>query len=279
MTIQLALIGEKISRSRMPKLQMYLAQMRGIDLHYELIDVDGQSDFVLADALHRLKELGYHGANITQPFKQQAWQLVHASQPSDNQLGAYNTLTFNHTNSGLFGTSTDRSGFVSAYQRRLGYHPPGRVLLAGAGGVGRSIAFGLAELGVDLLCIYDSHLAQAEDLAATLPHISCLVVRSEEEFISLAPHVDGLVNCTPKGMYYLPESVFPCSAIGTQQWVFDAVYTPLETEFIKHSQRAGLAIISGFDLWIHQGLDAFEVFTDTRVEVSDELMNETLHWL
>ncbi len=279
MTIQLALIGEKIGQSRMPKLQMYLAKLSGVDLHYEIIDVDGQSDFVLADALQRLKQLGFHGANITQPFKQQAWHLVHASQPSDNQLGAYNTLTFDHTNGGLLGTSTDRSGFVSAFRRRLEGHSPGRVLLAGAGGVGRSVAFGLAELGVDLLCIYDTNRSQAEDLAAALPHVSSLVVRSEEEFISLAPHMDGLVNCTPKGMYYLPESSFPASVIGQQQWAFDAVYTPLQTEFVKHGQRAGLEIISGFDLWIHQGLDAFEIFTGTRVEANDALLEETLSWL
>ena len=279
MTIQLALIGEKIGQSRMPKLQMYLAQLSGIDLHYELIDVDGQSDFVLADALQRLKQLGFQGTNITQPFKQQAWHIVHASQPSDSHLGAYNTLLFDHAKGGLFGTNTDRSGFVSAFQRRLAGQTPGRVLLAGAGGVGRSVAFALAELGVDLLCIYDTHRSQAEDLAAALPHVSCLVVRSEEEFISLAPHVDGLVNCTPKGMYYLPESAFPASVIGQQQWAFDAVYTPLQTEFIKHGQCAGLEIISGFDLWIHQGLDAFEVFTGTRLEASDTLLNETLSWL
>jgi shikimate dehydrogenase len=54
--------------------------------------------------------------------------------------------------------------------------------------------------------------------------------------------------------------------IGAQRWAFDAVYTPIDTEFLVQAHRQGLAIVSGFDLFIYQGLDAFEIFTGVRAD-------------
>jgi shikimate dehydrogenase len=54
--------------------------------------------------------------------------------------------------------------------------------------------------------------------------------------------------------------------IGAQSWAFDAVYTPIETRFLLDARDAGLEIISGYELFFHQGVDAFEVFTGVRVD-------------
>jgi shikimate dehydrogenase len=60
--------------------------------------------------------------------------------------------------------------------------------------------------------------------------------------------------------------------IGPQQWGFDAVYTPLQTRFLTACQQAGLATLSGFDLWVFQGIDAFNIFTGSEVRASKTLL-------
>ena len=85
-------------------------------------------------------------------------------------------------------------------------------------------------------------------------------------------NVDGLVNCTTQGTSASPQSAFPIEMIGTQQWGFDAVYTPLQTRFLIACQKAGLDTLSGFDLWVFQGIDAFNNFTGAEVCASKALL-------
>ena len=57
--------------------------------------------------------------------------------------------------------------------------------------------------------------------------------------------------------------------IGNQKWAFDAVYTNLDTEFIRTCRQADLQIVSGFELFFYQGLDSFEFWTATKVDEHD----------
>ena len=90
---------------------------------------------------------------------------------------------------------------------------------------------------------------------------------------------DGLVNCTALGMYQTPGSSIDLSLVSKQQWAFDAVYTPLKTEFMAHCQQSGMHCLSGFDLWFFQGLDAFQVFTGIKTQPDKNLKAEALSWL
>ena len=78
--------------------------------------------------------------------------------------------------------------------------------------------------------------------------------------------VDGVVNGTPVGMYFQPGSPVDLAAIGGQRWIFDAIYSPVETELMQRAAEVGLQRISGFDLFIGQAIDAFEIFTDHRLD-------------
>lgn len=257
---------------------MYLGQSVGRNIKYDLLDAALIPEFSLNKTIIDLKEQGWAGVNITQPFKQEAWRLAtRFSDIRSEALGACNTLKFSSEE--LLGSNTDLSGFRNGYIRKFKEAPAGRVAMLGAGGVGRSVAFALVELGATELYLFDNDQVQADSLQGNLAGASVKVCKSSGEFFELAREADGLVNCTPCGMYYMPESAFPSHIIGGQNWVFDAVYTPLETEFVKICINQGISVLSGYDLWIHQGLDAFELFTGMRIELSDELMRTTLSWL
>ncbi|MGB3556723.1 MAG: hypothetical protein WBA25_19015, partial [Jannaschia sp.] len=72
---------------------------------------------------------------------------------------------------------------------------------------------------------------------------------------------DGLVNCTPMGMAPHGGSAFDAAGIGGQGWAFDAVYTPTETPFLIAARAAGLAVMTGFDLFRFMAMASFAVYT------------------
>ena len=79
---------------------------------------------------------------------------------------------------------------------------------------------------------------------------------------------DGLVNCTPLGMVGYGGNAFAGIPLTGRKWVFDAVYTPLETPFLKESKAAGVDILGGYGLFLYQGVDAFELFTGRSVDAA-----------
>ena len=99
------------------------------------------------------RDAGYRGINITYPYKERVVQYLAAGDPAVQMMGACNTVLFEP--SGPQGFNTDHSGLVAAYRNRFGDASPGRVALAGAGGVGRAIGFALAGLGASELRLFD----------------------------------------------------------------------------------------------------------------------------
>jgi shikimate dehydrogenase len=134
--------------------------------------------------------------------------------------------------------------------------------MVGAGGVGRAIAFGLVALGMERLHLVDQNPDKAEGLAADLkqiaPHIATAVHRTAGE---AALGVNGLINSTPIGMVGYEGSVFRGEAMRGKAWAFDAVYTPVDTHFLRDAESAGLNIISGYELFFFQGVHAWDIFT------------------
>jgi shikimate dehydrogenase len=277
--IRIGLLGAGIAKSKMPRLQHYLAHLANTDLEYSLIDSQNLPAF---DPVHQIKKViaeGFHGINVTHPYKQQIYTLVNYPCIQGHELiGSYNTLLFKGKD--ILGANTDYSGFIKAYQKTFGDRLPGHVFICGTGGVGRAVAMGLKILGCNHMSIFDTTRSQAESLGHLLEsHGVSVQVVSEKNLASAIAAADGLVNCTTLGMYQTPGSAIDLSLVNKQQWAFDAVYTPLETEFISRCRHAGLHCLTGFDLWLFQGLDAFRIFTGIEILVNEEIKAEAIRWL
>lgn len=263
--LKLGLIGQSIAKSRAPSLHRMLGELHGVEVSYELHEPRDASPEAFAETLARLRAEGYRGCNVTFPYKQIA--VAHATEMNRAvaQVGSTNTLRFDGER--VFAANTDYTGFIRGYRGRIGDQPAGRVLLLGAGGVGRAVAFALFDLGATAVDVYDLNADGARALAQAL--IDAGFSARAVTFAQLpesAAAADGLVNCTPVGHYKTPGIPLDTRLIGGQRWAFDAVYTPLDTEFLVAAHGAGLAIVSGFDLFFYQGLDAYEIFADTRVD-------------
>lgn len=109
---------------------------------------------------------GYRGLNITYPYKERIVAYLDMPDPALRAIGACNTVLFGVGRP--VGWNTDCSGFMAAFRHHFGVAPPGRVAMAGTGGVGRAIAFGLCQLGASELRLFDVDGAKALALADAL---------------------------------------------------------------------------------------------------------------
>ena len=245
MPLKLGLLGSGISHSRMPLLQKHLGKISGLDIDYQLLDEpDHQLDPV--KKIRQIQQQGFQGINVTHPFKQKIVEVVARSYIAGHEaIGSYNTLRF--IEGDIVGANTDYSGFIRAYQYVRGEEQPGKVFMAGAGGVGRAVACALVELGCERLIIYDPVPEQAESLvnSLTLKNIDILVAEPDEK-AELIRASDGLVNCSNLGMHKYPGSAFDAELIDSQRWAFDAVYTPLETNLCPPAVKVTCSVFRVF---------------------------------
>ncbi len=259
----LGLVGARIGRSISPAMHEAAGRALGIDVRYHLIDshVLGFGPDSLPQLLTGAKLAGFSGLNVTFPFKEAVLRSLDSVEGAAEKVGAVNTVVVRDGR--LIGHNTDYSGFVGGWQRTLGNRNPGVAALIGAGGVGRAIAHALASLGADELRIADIDPARADALAATLrTRYSAVRVNVAPDATSACAGASGIVNATPVGMHAFPGSPIAESSLAGIAWAMDAVYTPLETEFLAAARRAGAALMSGQELAIGQAIDAFALFFD-----------------
>jgi shikimate dehydrogenase len=262
--VRLGLIGDNIARSKSPLLHVEAGRLCGLEVSYERL-VPADMALAFQAVFERCRQSGFRGINITYPYKEQVVPLVRIDAPEVSRIGACNTVLFSGSHAS--GYNTDHSGFIAAYRSVLAGREPGTVAMAGAGGVGKAAAFALAALGCPRLRLYDPDKGRATALARSVDAAdSGMAVEVCGSIEEAADGADGLINSTPLGMTGHPGTAVPAALMNTAQWAFDAVYTPVETEFLKDARAAGLQVMSGYELYFHQGVDAFRLFTGREVD-------------
>jgi shikimate dehydrogenase len=257
-TVRLGLIGDNIAESQAPLLHELAGRLSGIAVSYERL-VPRERGQVFEDVFEMARASGFRGLNITYPYKERVVPLLRISDPQVAALGAVNTVVFAEGSAN--GYNTDWSGFIAAYRRARGDAPPGAVCMVGAGGVGKAVAFGLLELGLRKLALVERDLAKAEGLGRALKEVSPdLDVIVASDVAEGAAGAAGLVNCTPVGMVGYDGTPVPRPLMQGAEWAFDAVYTPLDTPFLRDAEAEGLHVLSGWELYFYQGLHAYEIF-------------------
>ncbi|WP_424179364.1 shikimate dehydrogenase family protein [Yoonia sp. TsM2_T14_4] len=257
--IKLGLIGDNISRSKSPKLHRTAGQLVGRNVTYDrLIPKDLALTF--DQTFEKARLAGFRGINVTYPYKELVTAKVTVDDPLVAAIGAVNTVVF--TPQGPRGYNTDYSGFMAAYRSVMGEKSPGTVCLIGTGGVGKAVAFGLLGLKAATIRCVDLDAAKAADLAQSLRDAGTATqIETATDAIAAAQGADGIINCTPLGMVGIGGTPLPQSAMTGAQWAFDAVYTPVHTQFLQDATAAGLTVISGYELFFGQGIDAWRIFT------------------
>jgi shikimate dehydrogenase len=236
----------------------------GLDCRYDAFDVTFES---LRTAFQEFKDRGVSGLNVTLPHKERIMGLLDHVVEEAKAIGAVNTVV--HRDGQLVGYNTDAAGFSRAVEPLRASIAGSTVLLLGAGGAARAVAYALLDgFFPERLIIANRSRRRAQDLAARCEALGT-DTRVEVEGIAewelkQAVEISRLiVNSTSLGMDPQSDGSPLTGEIPFRgdQIAVDLVYTPLETTFLRRAASAGARTISGLEMFLYQGARSFELWT------------------
>lgn len=257
MSQRAGIIGHPVAHSLSPVFQEAAFKHCGLDASYERWDTPAEA---LEARVQSLRSTEVLGANVTIPHKEAVIPLLDELGGLSARVGAVNTIV--NREGRLFGFNTDGPGFVAALKNESAFDPAGKaILLLGAGGAARGIAFALGEAKAGQVSIWNRTADRAYRLLAEL---SAAGVRADWQGAPEPWGYDCIVNCTSVGMEGTgTEAASPCdfSRAKPSALAIDIVYKPEATTFLRAAGEHGLRTLGGLPMLIYQGALAFELWT------------------
>ena len=259
-------IGDPIEHTLSPI--MHNAAFESLKLEYVFLAFKVKSAEV-GNAMSGMRALGIHGLNVTMPHKNAVIKYLDEVDPAGKVIASANTIL--NKDGRLLGFNTDGVGALNALEQN-GVKPRGKkVLLLGAGGAAKAIAYTLSQ-EVDELVILNRTPKSATELANLLKQKFKKKINAGELSPSAVKdnlaNSDVLINATSVGMKpnanqtpVAPEWLKPDLA------VMDVVYNPLETRLAKDAKAVGAKVVSGVEMLIYQGAASFEIWTACKAPV------------
>ncbi len=263
-TIILGVIADPVAHSLSPRVHNACIRELKLDILYLPFRVPKE---YLEEFVQVCPEMGVKGLSVTIPHKEKVLKCINALDDNVAGIRAANTVVFRDINT--YGYNTDCTAAVESLEQALKEKDPEsedvfadrRILILGAGGVARAIAFGMARAGANVT-ISARDYRKSEALASDLDGKS-IDWTARANF-----KCDVLVNCTPVGMHpSMDESPFDEEWFDKKVIVFDTVYNPEQTLFIKQARERGCLTITGIDMFVRQAAKQFRLFTGVEPKV------------
>ncbi|NPV28498.1 MAG: shikimate dehydrogenase [Firmicutes bacterium] len=265
-----ALFGDPVLHSLSPVMQNKAFAFHGLPCCYVPFRVRKED---LQTAVAAIRALGLGGVNVTIPHKEQVISYLDEVDREARLIGAVNTIL--NQNGRLIGYNTDGAGFLLSLRAEADFAPEGKhVVVLGAGGGARAVAFALALEGARTLRIFNRNPERAQALAGDLHRATGCDVEAgalREDLLSAAlARADLLVHASPVGMYPHHDEaplVDPC-LLRPGLVVCDLVYNPPRTRLLKEAAARGCRVVGGIGMLVHQGALAFEIWTGLQAPVA-----------
>ena len=257
MTDRYAVFGHPIAHSKSPLIHAAFARQTGQDMTYEAIlaPIDGFAESVAA-----FVATGGRGANVTVPFKEEAYRLASRLTPRAQRAGAVNTLTFDAD--GILGDNTDGAGLVADLTRNLKRTLAGkRILLLGAGGAARGVVEPLLEQNPSALVIANRTVSRAQELAELFGR----GVRASS-FEALEGAFDLVVNATAASLAGELPPLSP-QLFTPETLAYDMMYGR-DTPFLAFARAQGAATADGLGMLVEQAAEAFHLWRGVRPDTA-----------
>jgi shikimate dehydrogenase len=280
----LGVIGHPIAHSLSPAMHNAAISHLGVDFVYLPFPVKPED---LKAALAGFAAIDLRGFSITIPHKQAILPLLAEVSPIARAIGAVNTVY--RTDKGWCGTNTDVEGFLAPLQTPA-YQPKGGsdwsqkvAVILGNGGAARAVVAGCAQLGCAEIHVVGrnaQNLAEFQQSWVNSPMpVQNLQAHSWDNLSMLIAQADLLVNTTPVGMHphgeKSPVSAAALDRLTAGAIVYDLIYTPNPTQFLKDAQLRGAIPVDGLEMLVQQGAAALKIWLDTE-SVPVDVMRQAL---
>lgn len=270
-------IGHPIEHSMSPPMHNNAYRQLNMDYAYVAFHVLPEN---IEKLIESCKTLDIRGLNVTIPHKTTVIPYLDEIDETARKIGAVNTIQFRD---GIAkGYNTDGTGAIKSIQEYTSLEDK-NVLIVGAGGASKAIAFTLINENINSLTIANRSEENARALMENIKQqtgfdkINCQTLKQTKDAVDDA---DIIINTTPIGMYPKHEAEPPIKTdkITRKHVVMDIIYNPLETRLLKQARINGATTINGTSMLINQGLASFEIFTGKKAtyESFEEALLEQL---
>jgi 3-dehydroquinate dehydratase / shikimate dehydrogenase len=243
-------IGSPIGHSLSPLL--HNTAFKELNLNAVYIPFKVESDPV--EFVDEFPRLGLKGVSVTIPHKEAVEVICAELDPIAKSVGAVNTLNLRPDGKWV-GTNTDARAAADSLENAAGSLKDKKVVILGAGGAAKAVAFGVKEHGANVFLLNRTR-ERAEVLAEAVGGKAI----SHADLVDL--NADIIVNTTPIGMSpNIDASPLEKEQIPQGSVVFDTVYNPLRTKLLKLAEERGCKTLEGVSMFINQGVRQFELWT------------------
>jgi len=254
-------IGDPIEHSLSPQMHNAAFKKLGLNGIYLPFHVTRRN---LRPAVLGIQVLNIRGFNVTTPHKTAIVKFLDELDEAAREVGAVNTV---HNDEGkLVGYNTDGLGAARALEEQHEDPSNKRIVLIGAGGAARAIAFTLARRARSIIILNRTKhrvIKLAKDIEQKLGKKILARSLARNSLLEALRDADILINATPVGMYPRTEqTVAKRKVLHSRIVVFDSVYNPMKTLLLREAEAAGAKTISGVGMLVHQGAEAFRIWTN-----------------
>ena len=262
-----AVLGYPIHHSKSPKMHGYWLNQAGVSGYYVPLEIHPDN---FENALKNMPKLGFRGANVTIPHKERALQIADFVSERAQRIGAANTLYFD-ADGKIHADNTDGYGFITNLKKGAPEWnaKSGTALVLGAGGAARAILDALITEETPIIYLTNRTKERALDLASEFGN--GIEVLDWDKKNSVLAEVKTLINTTSLGMNGEGDLGLDFSQLTSAMTVTDIVYTPLETDLLKHAKQRGCTCVDGLGMLIYQGVPGFSNWFGENPKVTDEL--------
>lgn len=267
-TKNLGVIGYPIKHSLSPIIQNAAISKAKVDYSYIAMPIESND---LEIAVKGLKALNFTGFNVTIPHKVNIMQYLDVIDEAAKIIGAVNTV---HIKDGkLYGYNTDAIGFINPLLKENIEIKDKCAVILGAGGACRAVVYGLIKQGIRKIILGVRNIIKANAMIQDFNKFVDIIVFDwhSKEFKESLVYADLLINTTPLGMQGDEDSMPPIdwAFLNKSAFVYDIVYIPQETKFLKQAKIHGHRILNGEKMLAEQGAAALSLWANVNVDVNE----------
>lgn len=265
-TVMYGVIGDPIRHSKSPIMLNRAFQEVGLNAAYTAFHIVPEQ---LKNAMEGIKALQFGGINVTIPHKVEVMNYLDEVDEGARVIGAVNTIV--NDKGKWIGYNTDGIGYVRSLKEETGLSLKGKnILLIGAGGAARGVAYALAQERPSAIWIANRTADKAKALAQSMKPFADVYGMGMHEIEDIKHKVEIVINTTAVGMYpNIKQLPMDPSWLNESMTVSDLIYNPRITELLTRAQSVGCPIHSGLGMFIYQGAYAFEYWTGKKAPIAE----------
>ncbi len=260
------IVGNPVKHSLSPFMHNAAFKFHNLNAVYIPFEVNNLDAFIKRMVRPETREIDWNlkGFSITIPHKQTIIKYLDEIDETAQKIGAVNTVRIE--NGKLFGYNTDADGFIEPLKTAYGDLQNAKVAILGNGGAARAAVYALKKRGA-VATIFARNIEKAIFLAE---EFEVQLQKLSTPHLALSTY-DIVVNATPLGTKGELEAETPATTAQVKgvKLVYDLIYNPFETKFIKEAQKASVPTIGGLAMLIAQGAKQFEIWTGSTAPIRE----------